>query len=89
MRTCGIKTFISASGVGIYGDAGDAWVDESTVSSTDFIGEVCKAWEAVADKIASLGIRVVIIRIGIVLAKDGGALPVLAKPVKRALQNNR
>ena len=76
-----VRTFISASGVGIYGNTGNEWRDESAVPSNDFIGEVCKKWEEVANKIASLGIRVVILRIGIVLAIDGGALPVLAKPV--------
>lgn len=77
-----VKTVISASAIGIYGNSGDAWMEESVKPSTDFPGKVCETWEAVAHKIASLGIRVVIVRIGIVLAKDGGALPVLAKPVK-------
>ena len=77
-----IKTFISASAIGIYGNTGDIWVDESSPPSNDFIGEVCKEWEAIAGKIASLGIRVVVLRIGIVLGKDGGALPVFAKPVR-------
>lgn len=77
-----VKTFISSSGIGIYGNTGDLWADESTEPANDFLAEVCKAWEAAAQKIASLGIRVVILRTGIVLGSDGGALPVLAKPVK-------
>jgi uncharacterized protein (TIGR01777 family) len=77
-----VHTFISASGVGIYGNTGDVWVDESTSPANDFLAEVCKAWENVASKIASLGIRVVIVRQSTILGKEGGALPVIARPVK-------
>jgi len=77
-----VKTFISISGIGIYGNSGDRWVDESSPASDDFLGDVCKAWEAVANKIASLNIRTVIMRTGVVLDKDEGALPIIAKPVK-------
>ena len=77
-----VTTFISASGIGFYGETHDQWVDESSAAGNDFPPQVCIAWEDAVKKIASLGIRVVIIRIGFVLAKDGGALPVLSKPVR-------
>ncbi len=77
-----VKTFISASAIGIYGDMNDKWANEDQLPGTDFSANVCKQWEASVNRISELGIRVVILRIGIVLAKDGGALPQLALPVK-------
>jgi uncharacterized protein (TIGR01777 family) len=77
-----IKTFISASAIGIYGDGGDEWVDEAHPASSDFLGETCKQWEAAANQFSEIGIRVVIIRIGIILSKDGGALPQMSRPIK-------
>lgn len=77
-----VHTFISASAVGFYGDSGNVWVDEDFHSRDDFLGIVCREWEKSARMFETLGIRVVILRIGIVLAKDGGALPHLALPVK-------
>jgi len=77
-----VKTFISASAIGIYGDGGDECVDENHPHGTNFLATTCEQWEAAARKIESVGIRVVILRFGIVLAADGGALPVMAKPVK-------
>ena len=77
-----VKTFISSSAIGIYGDTGENWVTENSLPANDFLAGVCIEWEKAAEKISSLGIRVVIIRTGIVLAKEGGALPVLSIPVK-------
>ena len=77
-----VKTFISASAIGIYGDCKDEWIDETYPAAPDFLGETCKVWEAAANKFSTLGIRVVIFRIGIILAKDEGALPQMARPVK-------
>ncbi len=77
-----VKIFISASAIGIYGDCGDEWMDETHSSTSDFLGETCTQWEASANKFSEIGIRVVILRIGIVLAKDGGALPQMAQPIK-------
>jgi uncharacterized protein (TIGR01777 family) len=77
-----VKTFVSASGVGYYGDNGDAWVDEMFRSREDFFGEVCSQWEKAARDFEQLGIRVVILRTGVVLTKDGGALPKLAQTAK-------
>lgn len=77
-----VKGFISASAVGIYGDAGDQLMSEESTYGEDFLAEVCKAWEASVWQIKDLGIRTVILRTGIVLSDKGGALPQMARPVK-------
>lgn len=73
---------ISASAIGYYGAHGDEEVTEDTPPATDFLAEVCKAWEAEALKARGLGVRVVLIRIGAVLESDGGALPPMTIPFK-------
>lgn len=77
-----VHTFISASAIGHYGDAGDTWVEENFHASKDFLGKTCIKWEKAALQFEELGIRVVIFRIGLVLAKNGGVLPALSGPVK-------
>ena len=77
-----VEAFISASAVGYYGSHHDELVDESFPAGKDFLATCCLYWEEAARKISSLGIRTAIFRIGIVLSKDGGALPLLALPVK-------
>lgn len=80
-----VQAFISASAIGLYGDAGDRLVDEDTpaaVSTHNFLAEVSQQWELAAAPIAALGIRTVIPRIGIVLSTAGGALPQMARPMK-------
>lgn len=66
--------FVSASAVGFYGDAGESVVTESHPEGTGFLAEVSRQWEDAADAIADSGVRVVKLRIGIVLGRDGGAL---------------
>lgn len=77
-----VKGFISASAIGIYGDAGDQLMSEESLYGDDFLAEVCKAWEAAAWQMRELSLRTVILRLGIVLSPKGGALPQMAKPVK-------
>ncbi|OKL39215.1 TIGR01777 family oxidoreductase [Pontibacter flavimaris] len=77
-----VKGFISASAIGIYGDAGDQLMSEESTYGDDFLAEVCKAWEAAAWQMRDLGLRTVILRLGIVLSPKGGALPQIARPVK-------
>ncbi|AIZ64566.1 epimerase [Hymenobacter sp. DG25B] len=79
-----VRAFISASAIGIYGDAGDKIVNEETppASSKDFLADVAHQWELAAEQAAALGVRTVISRIGIVLSDQGGALPSMARPVK-------
>ncbi len=77
-----VKGIISASAVGIYGDSGDQLVSEESIEADDFLAEVCKAWEQSAWQFKNLDLRTVILRLGIVLSKEGGALPQMAKPIK-------
>ncbi|WP_111668981.1 TIGR01777 family oxidoreductase [Algoriphagus litoralis] len=75
------NTFISASAVGYYGfNTGTALVDETSPSGSDFLAEVVKAWESEAKKMESLDLRTVLLRIGIVLDAEGGALGEMLKP---------
>ncbi len=66
--------FVSASAVGFYGNPGDVVVTEDHPMGTGYLPEVCKEWEDAANAATELGIRVVKLRIGIVLGRDGGAL---------------
>jgi uncharacterized protein (TIGR01777 family) len=77
-----VKTFISAAAVGIYGDRGDELLTEDSVPGTDFLSECCVQWEAAADAMIDLGLRVVKLRTGVVLSKESGALAEMSKPVK-------
>ena len=74
------KTLVCASAVGIYADGGDSPLDESTPAGDGFLSKVCRDWEAAADAATALGLRVVKIRIGVVLSKEGGALALMYRP---------
>lgn len=76
------RVLVSASAIGFYGDTGDQIVDEDSPAGTGFLAEVAQAWEAEAEKAEAFGVRVVRIRIGFVLGRDGGAMN-LIKPVFR------
>jgi uncharacterized protein (TIGR01777 family) len=65
---------VSSSAVGYYGKHGDEEVPESTPAGDDFLAQVCVAWEREAQAAAELGARVVLVRTGIVLDEQGGAL---------------
>lgn len=76
------KAYISASGIGYYGNSGESWVYETdTPADRSFLVECCAAWEQGAEAIGALGIRTVILRTGIALGKSGGALREIAKPI--------
>lgn len=78
-----VKAFISASAVGYYGwDTGGVWKKEDSRFGDDFLATVTKSWEAEVDQVEKLGIRVAMLRIGIVLSDKGGALKELTKPIK-------
>jgi uncharacterized protein (TIGR01777 family) len=79
------KVLISASAVGYYGDRGDEELDERSPSGSDFLAEVCAAWEREALAARDLGIRVVLIRTGIVLGEEGGALAKMLTPFRLGL----
>lgn len=76
------KIFISASAIGIYGDRGDEILTESSVPGTGYLADLCREWESEADLARKFGMRVVKIRIGFVLGKDGGALKTIAPAFK-------
>lgn len=76
-----VETFIAASAIGIYGnDTGNHMMKESSKRGNDFLAHVTDAWETATNKIASLGIRLVQLRVGVVLSHKGGALVELLKP---------
>jgi len=68
------RVLVSASAVGIYGDAGAAVCDESAPAGHDYLAEVCHAWESSADAARAAGIRTVHLRFGVILSRRGGAL---------------
>ena len=76
------KTLVSQSGVGYYGDRGEAVVDESNGPGATFDAEVCVAWEAAAHEAEKVGVRVVVMRSGLVLDPDHGLLKQLLLPFK-------
>jgi uncharacterized protein (TIGR01777 family) len=73
---------VSSSAVGYYGKHGDERVPESTPPGDDFLAEVCVAWEREARAAEELGLRVVAIRTGVVLDRDGGALRTMLPPFR-------
>lgn len=73
---------ISGSGIGYYGDTGDEIVTEETPAGHDFLSRVCVAWEEAAMSASGPDTRVVCIRTGLVLARDGGALPKMLLPFR-------
>jgi uncharacterized protein (TIGR01777 family) len=79
------SVLVSASAVGIYGDRGDEQLDERSRPGTGFLANVCAAWEREASRAAEIGMRVVMIRIGIVLGAGGGALGKMLTPFKLGL----
>jgi uncharacterized protein (TIGR01777 family) len=74
--------FVQGSAVGYYGTPGDTRLDESSPPGSDFLADVCVRWEAEAQPALALGCRLIVIRTGIVLARDGGALKELIRPFR-------
>jgi uncharacterized protein (TIGR01777 family) len=68
------KVFVSGSAIGYYGPRGDQELNEDAPPGNDFLAEVCREWEAAALEAAPLGVRVVLLRTGVVLGPGGGAL---------------
>ena len=75
------QVFISASAVGLYGTRDDEAVTEESPAGSDFLAKVCESWERETSPAASVA-RVVLLRTGVVLAADGGALPRMALPFR-------
>jgi uncharacterized protein (TIGR01777 family) len=76
------KVVIQASGIGYYGSRSDELVDESSSPGKGFLAHVAQKWEASTEMVESMGVRQVVIRTGVVLGKDGGALPRLLTPFR-------
>lgn len=79
------RVFVSASGVGFYGHQPHAAVDEASAAGTGFLADVCKQWEAATSAASDAGVRVAHVRFGMVLAKQGGALPKLLAPIRAGI----
>jgi uncharacterized protein (TIGR01777 family) len=79
------KIFVQIAGVGIYGDKGERICDETTAPGATpgrlghFVSEVCKKWEAAFDSVDLPNTRKVLLRLGVVLGRDGGFLEVLSR----------
>jgi uncharacterized protein (TIGR01777 family) len=73
--------FVSASAVGFYGVRGDEVITEESPAGNDFLGALCRDWETLAIEASSRS-RTVLLRSGVVLAREGGALPQLALPFR-------
>jgi uncharacterized protein (TIGR01777 family) len=76
------RALVSASAVGYYGPRGDEQLDESAPPGEDFLAQVCVAWERKAQTAAELGIRVAVVRTGVVLDAGGGALAKMLPPFR-------
>ncbi|MDX6675195.1 MAG: uncharacterized protein QOH11_2613 [Solirubrobacteraceae bacterium] len=76
---------VSASGMGYYGPRGDERLDESAEPGDDFLADVTKVWEAEAAAAEELGLRVVLVRTGVVLDRAGGALAKMLPPFRAGI----
>ena len=77
--------FVCASAIGFYGDRGEEILTESSTNGTDFISLLVRDWEAEAVRAEMSAIRVVRLRFGVVLSREGGALPRMLMPFKFGL----
>ncbi len=75
------QVLVSGSAIGYYGTSESTAFDETSSSGNDFLAQVCQNWEAEAEKVTEYGVRLVILRLGIVLA-NGGALGKMIGPFK-------
>lgn len=76
------KVLLQSSAVGYYGPHGDELVTEETAMGNDFLAKVCHDWEASTVSVTQMGVRRAVLRTGVVLSQQGGALPKMALPFK-------
>ena len=76
------EVLVSGSAVGYYGSRDDEQLGEGEPPAEDFLGQVCRQWEGKAQPAADFGIRVVLLRTGLVLSAQGGALAQMLPPFK-------
>ncbi len=79
------SVFVCASAIGFYGDRGMEFLNEGSSRGSGFLPDVCVDWEDAANIVSKAGIRVVNVRFGIVLSKDGGALTKMLTPFKMGM----
>ena len=76
------RVLVAASAVGFYGSSGDQELTESSPRGSGFLADVVADWEAASRRAESYGVRVVNLRFGVVLGRDGGAFPKMVKPFR-------
>lgn len=76
------RAFVAASAIGYYGDRGEDLLPETARPGTGFLPDICVAWEGASGEARRQGIRTVLLRIGIVLGPDGGALSKMITPFR-------
>jgi uncharacterized protein (TIGR01777 family) len=76
------RIVMSASAIGFYGDRGEESLVEESAPGQGFLSEVCQAWEAATQPAARKGIRVALLRFGVILSPKGGALGKMVLPFK-------
>ena len=79
------KVLVSASAVGYYGSRGDEALTEESAPGSDFLAQLARDWEKEAQRVSDFGIRVVLLRFGVILAPHGGALERMLLPFKLGL----
>ncbi len=79
------RVMVSASATGYYGDRGDEMLTEGSEPGTDFLALLARDWEAETMRAQELGIRVTTLRFGVILAREGGALPKMLLPFRFGL----
>jgi uncharacterized protein len=79
------SVLIATSAIGFYGDRGDEELTETSKAGKNFLAEVSREWEAEARRAEDSGVRTILLRTGIVLSKDGGALGTMLTPFKFGL----
>ncbi len=77
-----VKTFVCASAIGFYGNRGNEELKEDSAVGAGFLPDVCREWEAATDPAKQAGIRVVNLRLGVVMSREGGALAKMLLPFK-------
>lgn len=82
------RLLISASAIGYYGDRGDELLNELSTSGSGFLADVCREWEAAAQPAVNAGIRTALVRTGVVLSRDGGALKKMLLPFQMGIGGN-
>lgn len=80
-----VPVWVQAGAVGIYGNAGDRLCDESAPHGSDFMAQVCEQWEDAFRAAVTPATRGVVLRFGVVLGREGGALPMLARLARLGL----